>query len=384
MRKPFILLTILLLTCCSIDKPKAQISDRREAQSGGRHKAQFSGRRKEAPTYRKLQSQPKAQIDIPLNLALPTPNPNIFQGGSNYYMYVNRTFKGRSYKPWQGGQYGFVRTPTIVKGATIYKRFHEGIDIRPTRRDARGRPVDPVMSVDYGIVRHVNAVSGNSNYGKYIVIEHTWDGTPFYSLYAHLRTTNVQIGQRVAAGEMIGKMGWTGRGINLERAHLHFEINMLASSNFNGWHALNFNGAANKHGIYNGFNLFGIDVVGLYQAIRRNPSMTISRFLRSQPWYFKVQMPASENLQIVKRYPWLVESRPEGRVASWEIAFTKTGLPISARPSSFPVSGPRVTAIQSSSLPYYYLTRKLVKGSQGSAHLSKLGRRTMDLFRFPD
>jgi hypothetical protein len=49
--------------------------------------------------------------------------------------------------PWQGGQYGFVRDPVETAAGTIYTRFHEGMDIRPMRRDARGEPIDEVRAV---------------------------------------------------------------------------------------------------------------------------------------------------------------------------------------------------------------------------------------------
>ena len=42
--------------------------------------------------------------------------------------------------------------------------------------------------------------------GKYIVVEHQWDGCPYYSLYGHLRSIAVQIGQKVSQGEHLAVM----------------------------------------------------------------------------------------------------------------------------------------------------------------------------------
>jgi murein DD-endopeptidase MepM/ murein hydrolase activator NlpD len=51
-------------------------------------------------------------------------------------------------------------------------QFHEGVDIRATRRDKRGEAADPVSAACDGVVRHISTVPGKSNYGRYIVLEH--------------------------------------------------------------------------------------------------------------------------------------------------------------------------------------------------------------------
>lgn len=58
----------------------------------------------------------------------------------------------------------------------------------------------------------------NGGYGNYIVIKHD-NGTQ--TLYAHLSSNNVAVGQRVNQGEVIGAVGNTGKSTG---AHLHFEI----------------------------------------------------------------------------------------------------------------------------------------------------------------
>ena len=85
----------------------------------------------------------------------------------------------------------------------VYTRFHEGIDIKPVHRNASGEPLDEVRAIADGEVVHVNLVPGYSNYGKYIVIEHRWEGSNYYSLYGHLSSISVQPGDRVKRGQPI-------------------------------------------------------------------------------------------------------------------------------------------------------------------------------------
>lgn len=58
----------------------------------------------------------------------------------------------------------------------------------------------------------------NGGYGAYIVIKHP-NGTQ--TLYAHLSATLVGVGERVYQGQVIGKMGSTGKSTG---NHLHFEV----------------------------------------------------------------------------------------------------------------------------------------------------------------
>ena len=58
---------------------------------------------------------------------------------------------------------------------------------------------------------------GNTSYGKYIVVRHAEGWT---TLYAHLRSFNVSVGQSVNTGTVIGKVGNTGGSTG---PHLHYE-----------------------------------------------------------------------------------------------------------------------------------------------------------------
>src|SRR5215831_2955031 len=139
-----------------------------------------------------------------LDLVLPTDNDALFSGdGPAFYQYIERDYNGVKSTPWEGGEYGFVRDPKSTAGGVVYTRFHEGIDIRSVHRDADGEPLDEVRAIADGQVVHVSLVSGYSNYGKYVVIEHRWDGSNYYSLYGHLSSIAVQPGERVKRGQPI-------------------------------------------------------------------------------------------------------------------------------------------------------------------------------------
>src|SRR5438552_16963917 len=156
-----------------------------------------------------------------VDLVLPTDNDALFSGGGPaFYQYIERNYKGVKSTPWEGGQYGFVRDPMETSAGVVYTRFHEVIDIRALHREARGEPLDEVRAIADVKVVHTNLEPGYANYGKYVVIEHHWDGSSYYSLYGHLSSIGVQPGESVRRGPHIAVMGYTGVGLNPARAHV--------------------------------------------------------------------------------------------------------------------------------------------------------------------
>src|SRR5205085_1919765 len=112
-------------------------------------------------------------------------------------------------------------------------RFHEGIDIKCVSRDRAGEPLDNVFAAMNGVVRYINASAGDSNYGRYIVLEHTEVAPAVYTLYAHLAriAPNLRPGDRVTAGQVIATMGHSSGALPIpkDRAHLHFEIGLAVT-----------------------------------------------------------------------------------------------------------------------------------------------------------
>ena len=321
-----------------------------------------------------------------LNLVLPTDNDALFTvGGPAFYQYIERDYKGEKSYPWEGGQYGFVRDPVETLAGIVYRRFHEGIDIRCLHRDARGEPLDEVRAIADGKVVYVNPAAGRSNYGKYIVIEHRWDGCSYYSLYGHLSSIAVELGQEIHRGERIGVMGYTGAGLNQARAHVHLELNVMISRRFEDWYNAFYKNEPNYHGLYNGFNLAGLDIARLYLALRDNPGLTIPEFLAGEEIFYKVLVPRSAYFDLPKMYPWMAFAPPGGSdTASWEVSFTRSGLPIKIEPGSRSVSQPELSYVKESAVDYSLLTQQHIAGRGKKVHLTESGERLMRLFIYPD
>jgi murein DD-endopeptidase MepM/ murein hydrolase activator NlpD len=310
-----------------------------------------------------------------IDLRLPTENHHLFSGEPDrFYMYVDRTFEGQTSKPWEGGAFGYVRNAMRISDKVILTKFHEGIDISPVNRDRAGNPLDLVSSIADGRVVHVSPISGRSNYGKYLVVEHLWENSSIFSLYAHLAEITCKPGDTVKAGSVLGRMGYTGAGINRTRAHLHLELAMMMSRHFDDWSK----GSINHHGNFNGINLTGSDVARFFIDHKKNPQLLFSEFIASTPVYFKVTVPSKGTPDFVTRHPWICRGSQQSDI-SWEISFSATGMPVAFAPSQRKVEAAIVTAIRPSTIPHRYLTRNLVSGQEKHATLTTGGRQLVAL-----
>lgn len=91
-------------------------------------------------------------------------------------------------------------------------KFHHGIDIA-ARKGAKIR-----SAADGVVILSGSNIEGFRGYGKLIVLQHNEDTI---SLYAHNSSNHVYNGDCVRKGELIGKVGSTGRSTG---SHLHFEV----------------------------------------------------------------------------------------------------------------------------------------------------------------
>lgn len=217
-------------------------------------------------------------------------------------------------------------------------QFHEGLDIRPMKRDRRGEPADPVFAAMDGIVKHVSSSPGSSSYGRYVVIEHPEQTPAVYTLYAHLASiqSGVRPGQRVQKGQTIGLMGRSAGGyaIPKERGHLHFEIGLRATDAFENWYAARRFGNRNEHGDYNGMNLMGIDPLDFLRQWRTGRVDSFQEYFDRLRPVVTLRIATTRVPDFIQRYPSLLRRPITGLVAGWEISCNGTGLPFAWTPLS--------------------------------------------------
>lgn len=254
-----------------------------------------------------------------IDFGWPTPAPALTDGHS-----VHEFFQATASGEQDSGGFGCVRNGG--------HRFHEGLDIRAMQHDRHGEPTDDIFAAMDGVVRHINNLSGESNYGRYIVIEHP-DQTPcVYTLYAHLShvAPGLRIGDRVKRGQVIATMGHStgGSAIPRDRAHLHFEIGVYATRDFQSWYSFRKFGSPNMHGAYNGMNLIGLDPADFVSQWRSGRVDSFAAYLLRSQAAVKVRIATTRTPDFVQRYPSLVTGEaPSGLLGGWEVSIDKSGLP---------------------------------------------------------
>jgi len=132
--------------------------------------------------------------------------------------------------------------PRYRYGSSLFgeESIHTGVDLGADRNAAVVAAGDgEVVWVGYGL--YAGQPDPSDPYGLAISIRHDFghEGQTLYSVYAHLESIQVWLGQRVSAGDQIGAVGDSGHASG---AHLHFEIRAgenryLASRNPELWMA---------------------------------------------------------------------------------------------------------------------------------------------------
>lgn len=149
----------------------------------------------------------------------------------NTFLLVNRDLRRKNYEEivkitsqseakmlWEGA---FKRLPNsanragfadhrkyVYKGKTIDNQYHLGTDLASLKNA-------PIPAANHGKVVHADAIG---IYGRTIIIDH---GFGLFSLYSHLNSIDVSVGQSVSKGDIIGNTGSTGLAGG---DHLHFSI----------------------------------------------------------------------------------------------------------------------------------------------------------------
>ena len=320
-----------------------------------------------------------ADLFVQSPFQFPTANHALYQPGGELKFFAPTAPD----KPWTSGSFGCVRDNGT--------RMHEGLDIRHLQTDRRGEPTDPVMATADGTVVYFSKKPGLSNYGNYIVIRHIVEGLEIYSLYAHLSqiSPTLKIGDAVKAGEVIATMGRTSDAevITKDRAHVHFELNVLMNDNFTAWFKKNST-ERNDHGEWNGQNLNGLDPREILIG-ENNPkgNFSLLNFLRSQTELCRVLVRAT-NFPYLKRYSQLILKNPvadKQGVAGYEMVLNFNGVPFALMP--------RAASEIKSSAKFQLLSvneaeekanpcRKLVVKRGGRWQLADAGLRELELLTY--
>ncbi len=107
-----------------------------------------------------------------------------------------------------GGKFMWPASGLITQYPVSY---HMAVDIA-------NNAAPPIAAGDGGTVSYAGCI--RYGYGCYVIINHP-DG--YQTLYAHLSAYYVEAGDKVVRGQVIGKMGSTGRSTG---THLHFEVRL--------------------------------------------------------------------------------------------------------------------------------------------------------------
>lgn len=306
-------------------------------------------------------------------LIWPTNGPSIIQGKTPE-SFIQDTGTGKI----ESGLFGCFRN----NGS----RFHEGIDIKASSRNRKNESTNPIYAAMDGEVAYVNKISGNSAYGRYIVLVHTNGSIPFYSLYAHLSEIDgsVIIGKKINKGATIGVMGRSASyKIPKERAHLHFEMGLQLSSQFHNWYAKQQFDSKNHHGNWNGMNLHGFDPLDCYYYLIKNPSRSIKDYILQLKTAFSICVKTNRVPAFIRKYN-LMDSGPlPAGITGWEIEFTWYGLPKKWKPLTKALPGKEgsISILQyDNEMVQKYRSRKQIRlNKKNQAEVGKNLQATVDL-----
>ena len=150
--------------------------------------------RRETPKLAEVKKQPAPPSKTPAKQA-PKPQPGEVAVKNGTYRWP---IMGRINSPFGWRQHPITRR----------RDFHTGIDIKASRGD-------PIKAAGSGKVVYSGWMGG---YGKVLVIEHS-NGQS--TLYAHCSTLLAGKGASISSGQLVAKVGTTGRSTG---PHLHFEV----------------------------------------------------------------------------------------------------------------------------------------------------------------
>jgi murein DD-endopeptidase MepM/ murein hydrolase activator NlpD len=116
---------------------------------------------------------------------------------------------------WDDAGFGLPLDAPNTDSFGQYRILNQTVQTRHTGWDLSAPPGTPVGAMANGVIAYAGQLDIR---GNYIVINHGWG---VYTGYAHLSQINVERGQTVTGGQIIGASGNSGRSSG---PHLHWEI----------------------------------------------------------------------------------------------------------------------------------------------------------------
>ncbi len=136
------------------------------------------------------------------------------------YVAAAPTYTAPSYSEPAVAQYnitpsaeGWIR-PTQGAITQGYRWGHYAYDVADTSKP-------PLLAAASGTVTKAYSGGWGGGYGNHVIIDH---GNGYQTLYAHAEVVYVNTGDYVSQGQVIAKMGNTGRVYGATGIHLHFEL----------------------------------------------------------------------------------------------------------------------------------------------------------------
>jgi murein DD-endopeptidase MepM/ murein hydrolase activator NlpD len=107
-----------------------------------------------------------------------------------------------------------------IHPVTKQKKHHNGTDI--------WSPHEPCIieaPYDGKVLEAKKSTAAGGGFGNFVILLHKIDGKFYTTLYAHMKDGSVKVkkGQKIEAGQMLGKMGTTGMSTG---KHLHWELRL--------------------------------------------------------------------------------------------------------------------------------------------------------------
>lgn len=107
-----------------------------------------------------------------------------------------------------------------IHPVTKQKKHHNGTDI--------WSPHEPCIieaPYDGKVLEAKKSTAAGGGFGNYVILIHKIDGKFYTTLYAHMKDDSLKVkkGDKVTAGQMLGKMGTTGMSTG---KHLHWELRL--------------------------------------------------------------------------------------------------------------------------------------------------------------